>query len=50
MRHEDERLSRCPDCGCEIRSVDVIIAYERSDSTRGVFAECPDCEEVVGPE
>jgi hypothetical protein len=46
----DEQLGTCPNCGHGIRSRDELIAYERSDSTLGVFAECPACERVVTPE
>jgi hypothetical protein len=28
----------------------VLITYERSDGTDGVFADCPACEEIVTPE
>ena len=46
----DEQLGTCPNCGHGIRPRDELIAYERSDSTLGVFAECPACESVVTPE
>lgn len=50
MTTDHGRLGACPDCGHDIRPVDEIITYERSDSTIGVFAACPSCEEVVSPE
>lgn len=50
MTSDDRRLGTCPDCGGEIRAVDELITYERSDGSVGMFAECPVCEEVVTPE
>jgi hypothetical protein len=39
-----------PDDSRPIGAVDVLITYERSDGTDGVFAGCPACEEIVTPE
>jgi hypothetical protein len=49
MVTDDERLGTCPNCGHGIDPRDELISYERSDSTLGVFAECPGCERVVSP-
>ncbi|MFQ3284851.1 MAG: hydrogenase maturation factor HypF (carbamoyltransferase family) [Natronomonas sp.] len=50
MTTDDRWLGACPNCGDRIRPIDELIAYERSDSTLGVFAECPSCESVISPE
>ena len=50
MMSDDSRLGVCPNCGHDIRPIDELITYERSDSTIGVFAECPACGEVIDPE
>lgn len=49
MMSDESRLGVCPHCGHEIRATDALITYERSDSTIGVFAECPACEAVINP-
>jgi len=49
MTTNDGRLGVCPRCGHDIRTADELITYERSDSTVGVFAECPSCRGVVTP-
>ncbi|WP_455431121.1 DUF7837 family putative zinc-binding protein [Salinigranum halophilum] len=50
MNRDNRTLGACPNCGHIIRPLDELITYERSDSSIGVFAECPSCEEVVNPE
>ena len=50
MTTNNGRLGVCPNCGHEIRTGDELITYERSNSTTGVFAECPSCRAVVNPE
>jgi uncharacterized Zn finger protein len=50
MTASNGRIGVCPNCGQDIRTIDELIAYERSNSTIGVFAECPCCGEVVEPE
>jgi uncharacterized Zn finger protein len=50
MMSDDSRLGVCPNCGHDIQPIDELITYERSDSTIGVFAECPACGEVIDPE
>ncbi|WP_216824777.1 DUF7837 family putative zinc-binding protein [Salinigranum rubrum] len=43
-------LGHCPECGRSVPQNWVLIEYERENGERGVFAECPSCEEVVRPE
>lgn len=39
----------CPLCETTIGRHDVLIEYERSEGTAGIYAECPDCRDVVTP-
>lgn len=43
-------LGHCPDCAAEIASYDVLIEYKTDDGQPAVWAECPECREVVHPE
>lgn len=43
-------LGHCPDCTAEIASYDVLIEYETEDGQPAIWAECPECREVVHPE
>ena len=45
MNTQNPDLGECPHCSCEILSRHILIEYEG-----GVWAECPDCQEVVAPE
>jgi uncharacterized Zn finger protein len=49
MMSDDSRLGVCPNCGHDIRPIDELITYERSDNSIGVFAECPSCTAVIAP-
>ncbi|MDY6819911.1 MAG: hypothetical protein SVG88_14720 [Halobacteriales archaeon] len=42
-------LGRCPDCQTSIPEARLLIEYETADGT-AVYAECPDCRDVVHPE
>jgi len=42
-------LGGCPFCGADVMSTDVLIEYEVDDQPE-VFAECPQCRDVVKPE
>jgi len=46
----DSPLGCCPDCGESIPTGWRLIDYEKDDGTEGVWAECPECEDVVSPE
>jgi len=41
-------LGECPHCGGELSGQDVLITYETADGT-SLYAECPDCRDVVSP-
>lgn len=41
-------LGDCPHCEIQIPVANLLIEYESSDGP-GVFAECPDCADVVTP-
>lgn len=42
-------LGTCPFCHAEITSTDVILEYE-TETGPDVYAECPECRDVVNPE
>ncbi|MCW8173292.1 hypothetical protein D8S78_20460 [Natrialba swarupiae] len=42
-------LGTCPFCHAEITPIDVILEYE-TDSGLAVYAECPECQDVVNPQ
>ena len=47
MSENQAALGRCPDCGRRIRPAYALIEYVRDDGTTAVFAECPECNDVV---
>ncbi|APE95687.1 DUF7837 family putative zinc-binding protein [Halodesulfurarchaeum formicicum] len=49
MPSTNQEIGRCPLCDSPITEFDVIIRYGRDNQTKR-YAECPNCEEVVGPE
>jgi hypothetical protein len=48
--HDSPTLGRCPDCGTDIATYDVLIEYETGDGQPALWAECSECQEVVHPE
>ena len=50
MTDSPPALGHCPNCDREITETWTIIEYEQADGDIGIFAECPDCDEVVKPE
>ncbi|WP_438267254.1 DUF7837 family putative zinc-binding protein [Halomarina salina] len=50
MNTDDSSLGRCPACGKQISEAWLLVEYEKNDSTQGIWAECPVCEDVVAPE
>lgn len=43
------RLGACPHCDTDISTVHVLIEYQTSDGQEAVWAECPECEDVIDP-
>ena len=50
MSQETATLGFCPRCRSAIGEYDVLIEFEYSDGSRGVYAECTDCDDVVSPD
>lgn len=50
MRTDEASLGRCPECGKRLPTVWLLVEYEKEDGQTGIWAECPDCEDVVAPE
>jgi hypothetical protein len=42
-------LGLCPGCGSAIPGRRLLIEYETSDGRPAMYAECPDCRDVVHP-
>jgi hypothetical protein len=42
-------IGACPDCGRSITEGNVLIRYQTAESTPGIWASCPDCNEVIDP-
>lgn len=49
MTSQDRLLGVCPNCDAEIRVQHVLIEYREDDET-GIWADCPNCSEVVYPQ
>jgi len=47
---DSSTLGQCPNCGTEIPTHSVLIEYESEDGQPALWAECPECREVVHPE
>lgn len=45
-----QRLGVCPECDGEIPGWKLLIRYEREAGWPAMWAECPECGEVVHPE
>jgi endogenous inhibitor of DNA gyrase (YacG/DUF329 family) len=50
MNSDASELGRCPDCGEPVPEAWLLIEYETVDGEKGIYAECPACEDVVAPE
>ncbi len=50
MPEDPEILGRCPNCGESISEVWLLVEYEIDGGDTGIWAECPDCDDVVAPE
>jgi hypothetical protein len=49
MTDTGSRLGCCPQCGREISHAYLLIEYETDDGGKGIWAECPECADVVDP-
>jgi hypothetical protein len=50
MSTDEASLGRCPECGKRLPTAWLLVEYEKEDGQTGIWAECPDCEDVVAPE
>jgi len=50
MKTNETILGRCPTCGKVISTTFLLVEYQRSDGSTGIWAECPRCDVVVEPE
>jgi predicted RNA-binding Zn-ribbon protein involved in translation (DUF1610 family) len=50
MTDGPEILGRCPDCGESISRTWLLVEYQTDDGDTRIWAECPDCDDVVAPE
>lgn len=50
MTTDERLLGHCPDCGKDISETWLLVEYEKDNGSEGVWAECPNCEDVVAPE
>lgn len=48
MHTTRQPLGACPRCDATVPESSLLIEYDATDG-RGVYAECPDCEDVVTP-
>jgi endogenous inhibitor of DNA gyrase (YacG/DUF329 family) len=49
MSDPNTAVGECPQCGREIPRAYLLIEYETEDGEAGVWAECPECADVVDP-
>jgi len=49
MSPQHSPIGTCPQCGAAIRSGQILIEYDAAQGP-GLWAECPECFEVVDPE
>lgn len=50
MTADQDHLGICRFCGAAIFEGAVMIRYTRDDGSDAVWAECPDCGEIVDPD
>lgn len=50
MTADSSSLGWCLDCGENLSSSPVVVKYDRSDGSTGIWAECPACGTIVHPE
>lgn len=49
MPDDTQLLGRCPDCGESIPTGWLLVEYEKDNGETGIWAECPECSDVVAP-
>lgn len=49
MSDSDTNIGACPHCERALRERHVLIDYETDGGKQGVWADCPECGEVVDP-
>lgn len=49
MASPDRQLGVCPNCETDIHARDILIEYRENNET-GIWADCPNCSEVVHPQ
>ena len=50
MTDGPEILGRCPGCGESISEVWLLVEYKIDNGNTRIWAECPECDDVVAPE
>ncbi|MCU4716602.1 MULTISPECIES: phage terminase large subunit family protein [Halapricum] len=50
MTPDESYLGRCPECGEDISEAWLLVKYTKDNGETGIWAECPNCEDVVAPE
>lgn len=50
MPQNSSSIGRCPRCDTAIPRAYVLIEYETKSGEQAIYAECPDCADVVAPE
>jgi hypothetical protein len=50
MTPDDGVLGRCPNCATKITRAWLLIEYENTEGQTGIWAECPNCSDVVDPD
>lgn len=50
MRTKLDTLGHCPSCSTEILATRLLIRYETQEGWPRMYADCPECHDVVRPE
>lgn len=50
MNADKSSLGCCPHCGERIPTAWLLVEYTKDNGQTGIWAECPDCADVVAPE
>jgi hypothetical protein len=49
MTDTDSVLGYCPQCDCEVPRAYLLIEYQTENGKTGLWAECPECADVIDP-